>query len=143
MDGISKTTLFWGCRVTKMPYLEEKIKFKKKKPTSKQCRFFPRSKPGPLLQFFPFFPSQPNPPSSAKNNESHAQILLHDITHKREAWKGTQRRRYFTKKWVATHLQLCQTGEFSQCGRYVSREIIFWEAPTVKGIFQVHLAMHL
>ena len=32
-----------------------------------------RSQMKPLLQFFPHIPSQSNPPSSAKNNESHTQ----------------------------------------------------------------------
>jgi hypothetical protein len=35
MDGKGKKTSFWGCRVTKMPSLEEKIKLKKH--PSKRC----------------------------------------------------------------------------------------------------------
>jgi hypothetical protein len=53
MDGIGKVTSFWGCRVTKMPYLKEKIIFfKKKKKTLNgvifnQAPFFPL----PILSF--------------------------------------------------------------------------------------------
>jgi hypothetical protein len=55
MDEKPKTTSFWGSRVTKMPSLEEKIKFKQKKnpkTTSFLDPFFP--------VFFPFLLSQLN-----------------------------------------------------------------------------------
>jgi hypothetical protein len=55
MDEKPKTTSLWGCRVTKMPFLEEKIKFKK--PPLKRRRFVGNGKkillpPPPHVLFF-------------------------------------------------------------------------------------------
>jgi hypothetical protein len=47
MDGKGKTTSFWGCRITKMPSLEEKIKLKKH--SSKRRRFLLKNKKKNLL----------------------------------------------------------------------------------------------
>jgi hypothetical protein len=53
MDEKPKTTSLWGCRVTKMPFLEEKIKFKK--PPLKRRRFVGNGKKNPSSPHVLFF----------------------------------------------------------------------------------------
>jgi hypothetical protein len=69
MDEKPKTTSLWGCRVTKMPFLEEKIKFKK--PPLKRRRFVGNGKKILLPPMF-FFSSLKASKLQYKYDEIHS-----------------------------------------------------------------------